>query len=121
MVRRQLVAHGFLSTYDDLLNSMCHTDHRYTDQQDGCLRRSRATAITHDTTRSPGVLFGSPCSHATAIVAICGYPAAPVVANTVDHIVEVEKGGSDDPRNLKAVCPQCHNRRHAEKGHLERI
>jgi 5-methylcytosine-specific restriction protein A len=43
-----------------------------------------------------------------------------VTANTVDHIVEVEKAGSDDPRNLRAVCPQCHNRRHPEKGHWNR-
>ena len=41
-------------------------------------------------------------------------------ANTVDHIVEVEKGGSDDPRNLRAVCPQCHNRRHSERGSWDR-
>jgi 5-methylcytosine-specific restriction endonuclease McrA len=47
-------------------------------------------------------------------------PGCAVKANTVDHIVEAEKGGSDDSRNLRAVCPQCHNRRHSEKGRWDR-
>lgn len=34
----------------------------------------------------------------------------------VDHIREVKRGGTDDPRNLRTLCPACDNRRHAKKG-----
>ena len=47
-------------------------------------------------------------------------PGCTLVANTADHVVEVERGGSDSPANLRAVCPACHNRRHAEKGRWDR-
>jgi 5-methylcytosine-specific restriction endonuclease McrA len=37
-------------------------------------------------------------------------------ANTADHIIAREDRGPDTIDNLRAVCPACHNRRHAEKG-----
>jgi len=37
-------------------------------------------------------------------------------ANTVDHIIAREDGGSDDDGNLRSCCAPCHNRRHPEKG-----
>jgi 5-methylcytosine-specific restriction enzyme A len=48
------------------------------------------------------------------------HPGCTLVANTADHIVEVVAGGSDEPWNLRAVCPACHNVRHAEKGQWDR-
>src|SRR4051794_818104 len=47
-------------------------------------------------------------------------PGCTLVATVADHIIEVEAGGSDNPSNLRAVCPPCHNRRHAEKGRWDR-
>jgi 5-methylcytosine-specific restriction protein A len=47
-------------------------------------------------------------------------PGCSVAANTVDHIIEVTAGGSDQPINLRAVCPACHNRRHRDKGGWQR-
>ena len=38
----------------------------------------------------------------------------------VDHIVEVKDGGTDDPANLRTLCPACDNRRHADKGRAPR-
>jgi 5-methylcytosine-specific restriction endonuclease McrA len=43
-------------------------------------------------------------------------PGCTLQANTVDHNTEVVSGGSDDPSNLRATCPACHNVRHSEKG-----
>lgn len=36
----------------------------------------------------------------------CGR-AAPAVALTVDHVLPTALGGTDDPRNLVAACPDC--------------
>jgi 5-methylcytosine-specific restriction protein A len=37
-------------------------------------------------------------------------------ANTADHIVERANGGIDAATNLRAVCSNCHNKRHPSKG-----
>jgi 5-methylcytosine-specific restriction protein A len=39
---------------------------------------------------------------------LCGAPA-----NTVDHIVRVVDGGTDDPSNLRALCRSCNSSRTA--------
>lgn len=31
--------------------------------------------------------------------------------NTVDHIVNRARGGTDDRRNLQTICPDCHTRK----------
>jgi 5-methylcytosine-specific restriction enzyme A len=47
-------------------------------------------------------------------------PGCTTAANTADHVIEVRAGGSDNPSNLRAVCPACHNARHADKGRWDR-
>ena len=42
---------------------------------------------------------------------ICGNPA-----NEVDHIRNWAAGGTDDPTNLTAICPECHKRKTAREG-----
>jgi len=39
-------------------------------------------------------------------------------ASQVDHIVQPEAGGSNDPANLRAVCVRCHARRTGRQGAL---
>ena len=39
-----------------------------------------------------------------------------IYADTVDHVVELKKGGSNSLDNLRACCRACHGRRHPEKG-----
>jgi hypothetical protein len=39
----------------------------------------------------------------------CGAPAAPDTPLTVDHVVPVALGGSDDPSNLVAACRDCNS------------
>ena len=43
---------------------------------------------------------------------VCGKPGATVA----HHLVEKRDGGTDDPRNLRAVHPACHNREHGRRG-----
>ena len=45
-----------------------------------------------------------------------GLPGCRIRANTVDHILDRERGGADADYNLRACCAPCHNRRHPEKG-----
>ncbi len=42
------------------------------------------------------------------ICQLCGQPGA----DTVHHVVEKRRGGSDDLANLKAIHRGCHNRAH---------
>jgi 5-methylcytosine-specific restriction enzyme A len=37
-------------------------------------------------------------------------------ASAVDHIVQPEAGGTNDPGNLRAVCKSCHARRTGRQG-----
>jgi 5-methylcytosine-specific restriction protein A len=37
-------------------------------------------------------------------------------ASQVDHIVQPEAGGTNDPSNLRAVCVPCHRRRTGRQG-----
>ncbi|MTK11872.1 MAG: HNH endonuclease [Clostridiaceae bacterium] len=39
---------------------------------------------------------------------ICGKPGA----DTAHHLIEKRDGGTDDPRNLRAVHRECHNKAH---------
>ena len=44
-------------------------------------------------------------------------------ATEVDHVVDVVAGGSDEPENLRGVCPNCHaerTRRQAAAGRARR-
>jgi len=43
---------------------------------------------------------------------ICGKPGA----DTAHHLEEKREGGTDDPRNLRAVHRGCHNRAHGRRG-----
>ena len=45
----------------------------------------------------------------------CGAPA-----RTVDHLVERDRGGSDDPDNLVAACTRCNSSRGAKYGNTKR-
>lgn len=36
-------------------------------------------------------------------------------ATDVDHIIAKNKGGTDDPENLQALCHKCHSRKTAEE------
>lgn len=38
-----------------------------------------------------------------------------IVASTVDHIVPLAHGGTDDPANLRAACARCNYRRGARE------
>ena len=37
-------------------------------------------------------------------------------ASEVDHVVQPEAGGTNDPSNLQAVCVPCHRRRTGQQG-----
>ena len=39
---------------------------------------------------------------------VCGAPA-----NTVDHIIPIRRGGTDDEDNLQSMCSVCHSRKTA--------
>lgn len=39
----------------------------------------------------------------------CAYCGAP--ADTVDHIVPLSRGGTDDPSNLRSACRACNTRK----------
>ena len=44
---------------------------------------------------------------------MCGNPACRcVITLDMHHLVPVGEGGSDDPNNLIALCPNCHRRHH---------
>jgi hypothetical protein len=45
----------------------------------------------------------------------CGNPTCRVMVSTLDihHIVEVAEGGTNDPENLIALCPNCHRNYHS--------
>ena len=43
---------------------------------------------------------------------LCRYCGGP--ANTVDHVVPVERGGSHDPLNLVAACSRCNESKGAK-------
>ena len=38
------------------------------------------------------------------------------LANSVDHIVPKSRGGTDDVRNLEAICPDCHRDKTTREG-----
>ncbi|WP_245392277.1 HNH endonuclease [Salinicola halophyticus] len=41
-------------------------------------------------------------------------------ATEVDHIVNVEAGGTDDDSNLEAICSPCHKAKTAREAHAGR-
>jgi hypothetical protein len=47
----------------------------------------------------------------------CGNPVCrTIITLDIHHLVYVSEGGSDDPQNLLALCPNCHSLHHA--GHI---
>lgn len=47
-------------------------------------------------------------------------PRCTGLATTVDHIVERDAGGTDDPSNLRAACNPCNSSRGASYGNAKR-
>ena len=67
--------------------------------------------------RSPRRTFGRPWRRLRETILerdgfLCRYCEGP--ANTVDHVIPVERGGSHDPANLVAACSRCNESKGAK-------
>lgn len=65
----------------------------------------------HGVGRLPRLERAAALHRANYTCAVCGR-RPPQVRLEIDHIIDLQHGGTHDPDNLQALCPRCHQAKH---------